>query len=425
MPTRPLRAAEETADTASSTNHSQLSFLQPPQVRLLSEILPDDPLLMMGAGPVPIPDAVAHANSVVINHLGSTMSTIISQVKQMAGYVFQTRSQWVLGVAGPGSAAMEMAICNLVTPSSKVLCVVNGFFSARMAEMSRRLGADVVCVEVEGHQAASAEVVEREIARHSPDVLTIVQGETSNTIFNRELPAIAKAAKKYGCLVIVDAVCTLSTMPLQMDDWQIDAVITGGQKGLSSIPGVSLIAFSDAAWERISRRTMPNTHWVLDAKLAENFWHKGSYHYTAPVSGVLALHEALRLVCAETLPVRFARHSRSSFALQNGIEAMGLRLFAPQSSRLNSVVGITVPDGLTNTQICDHISRRYRVEISGSFGLPIVRIGQMGEQCRTHNLFRTLHALGSTMRDLGAKVDMPASMATLEYSLQTMAPPAC
>jgi aspartate aminotransferase-like enzyme len=105
--------------------------------------------------------------------------------------------------------------------------------------------------------------------------------------------------------------------------------------------------------------------------------------------------------------------------LQHGIEAMGLRLFTAPASRLSSVIGIAIPDGMSNTEICAHISNRYHVEISGSFGLPMVRIGQMGEQCRAHNLFRTLHALGSTMRDLGAKVDMPASMATLEYSLQS------
>ncbi len=421
MPTLSLRSVEESVVSVKpdASSDSSLLFSSPPAVRLLSDILPDDPLLMMGAGPVPIPDVVAHANSVVINHLGATMSTIITQVKEMARYVFQTRSEWVLGVAGPGSAAMEMAICNLVLPKSKVLCIVNGFFSARMAEMSHRLGVEVITYEVDGHRAAAAEDVEKLIAQHRPDCVTIVHGETSNTVFNRELPAIAKAAKKYGCLVIVDAVCTLSTMPLQMDDWQIDAVITGGQKGLSSIPGVSLIAFSNAAWQRISERTSVNTHWCLDAKLAENFWHKGSYHYTAPVSGVLALHEALRLVCAETLPIRFARHSRSSFALQNGIEAMGLRLFTAPSSRLNSVVGISLPNGLSSVEVCSHISNRYHVEISGSFGLPIVRIGQMGEQCRAHNLFRTLHALGSTMRDLGAKVDMPACMTTLEYSLQS------
>lgn len=416
MPTPLLHRVDDTSSQRGAAG-ACLEFSKPPAVRLLSDILPDDPLLMMGAGPVPIPEAVARANSVVINHLGSTMSTIISQVKEMGRYVFQTKSEWVMGVAGPGSAAMEMAISNLVLPGHKVLCVVNGFFSARMAEMSRRLGAEVIVCNVPAHQTASADEVEKLIAEHKPECLTIVQGETSNTVFNRELPAIAQAAKRHGCLVIVDAVCTLSTMPLQMDDWQIDAVITGGQKGLSSIPGVSLIAFSNDAWDRINQREGSNSHWCLDAKLAENFWHKGGYHYTAPVSGVLALHEALRLVCAETLPERFARHYRCSLALQNGIEAMGLRLYTPAASRLNSVVGIAVPDGLNNGDICAHISNRYHVEISGSFGLPMVRIGQMGEQCRAHNLFRTLHALGSTMRDMGAKVDLPASMATLEYSL--------
>ena len=389
-----------------------------PQVRPLADILPDDPLLMMGAGPVPIPDAVARANSVVINHLGATMSTIISQVKEMARYVFQTRSDWVLGVAGPGSAAMEMAICNLVEPGTKVLCVRNGFFSGRMGEMARRLGAEVVDFDVPANTAAAAADIERALDEHRPRCLTIVQGETSNTVFNRELPAIAKAAKARGCLVIVDAVCTLSTMPLEMDAWQIDAVITGGQKGLASIPGVSLIAFSNDAWAAIDARKTPNTHWCLDAKLAENFWHKGGYHYTAPVSGVLALHEALRLVCAETLPVRFERHARCSVALQRSIETMGLPLYTPPAARLNSVIGITVPPGIANTQVCAHISSRYHVEISGSFGLPIVRIGQMGEQCRAHNLFRTVHALGSTMRDLGAKVDLPTGMAELENCLQ-------
>src|ERR1700751_3167615 len=78
-----------------------------PVVESLDAILPEEPLLMMGAGPVPIPAAVAKANTVVINHLGATMVKVIGQVKTMARYVFQTNSKWVLGVAGPGSAAME------------------------------------------------------------------------------------------------------------------------------------------------------------------------------------------------------------------------------------------------------------------------------------------------------------------------------
>jgi alanine-glyoxylate transaminase/serine-glyoxylate transaminase/serine-pyruvate transaminase len=132
---------------------------------------------------------------------------------------------------------------------------------------------------------------------------------------------------------------------------------------------------------------------------------------------VLALHEALRLVCAETLEKRFARHLKCSVALQDAVTAMGLQLYAPQACRLNSVIGIEAPGGLSPADICGHISHHHQVEISGSFGLPIVRIGQMGEQCREHNLFRTLHAFGRTMLDLGVAVDLTAGVAALEKSL--------
>lgn len=383
----------------------------------LDSILPDEPLLMMGAGPVPIPARVAAANGIVINHLGDTMAQIIEQVKLMSRYVFQTETGHILGVAGPGSAAMEMAVANLVVPGSKVLSVCNGFFSSRLAEMAERVEANVVRLVVEEGQSADPEVVAKYIAQHQPQVLTIVQGETSSTVCNNDLAAIAAAAKAHNCLVIVDAVCTLSTMEFDMDEWGIDAVITGGQKGLSCIPGVSLIGFSSKAWEHIQSRSDQLRHWCLDAKLADQFWHKKAYHYTAPVSGILAIHEALRLVCTETLKVRFDRHLRSSQALQAGIEAMGLTLHVKPAARLNSVVGIRVPNGVEGKQLLSTMSQRYKVEISGSFGANIVRIGQMGEQCRAHNLFRTLHAFGASFNLLGQKLDLPSGMAALESSL--------
>ena len=390
----------------------------PRNIAPLDSILPEEPLLMMGAGPVPIPARVAAANSIVINHLGDTMSQIIEQVKQMSAYVFQTRSSRILGVAGPGSAAMEMAVANLIEPGDKCLCVCNGFFSSRLAEMAGRNGAEVIRHQVEDGQSADVAAVERCLEQHRPAVLTIVQGETSNTVCNRTLAAICQTARQYNCLVIVDAVCTLSTMPLNMDEWHIDAVITGGQKGLSSIPGVSLVAFSDKAWQCITQRRAPMRHWCLDAQLADQFWYRKAYHYTAPVSGVLAIHEALRLICNETLAARFSRHLRSSCALQAGIEAMGLELFIQPQHRLNSVVGIALPENIDGPALLHCMSTHYRVEISGSFGANIVRIGQMGEQSRAHNIFRTLHALGASLSSLGAVVDVPSGVSALEKSLQ-------
>ncbi|ARN74345.1 pyridoxal-phosphate-dependent aminotransferase family protein [Oceanicoccus sagamiensis] len=389
----------------------------PEDIVPLDSILPDEPLLMMGAGPVPIPARVAAANGIVINHLGDTMAQIIDQVKNMSRYVFQTNSGHILGVAGPGSAAMEMAVANLVVPKSKVLSVCNGFFSNRLAEMSERMEADVIRLDVADGEEVAVTDIEQQLLQHKPQILTIVQGETSNTVCNSELANIAALAKQHNCMVIVDAVCTLSTMPLAMDEWGIDAVITGGQKGLSCIPGVSLVGFSDKAWQHISTRTDQLRHWCLDAKLADQFWYKKSYHYTAPVSGILAIHEALRLICNETLSVRFERHLRCSKALQAGVEALGLTLYVKPSARLNSVVGINVPEGIEAKALLKHMSGIHRVEISGSFGPDIVRIGQMGEQCRAHNLFRTLHALGSSMNSLGQTLDLPAGVAALESAL--------
>lgn len=388
-----------------------------PKIDPLSHILPEEPLLMMGAGPVPIPAPVAAANSIVINHLGETMSRVTNQVKQMARYIFQTESEWIMGVAGPGSAAMEMAVANLVWPGRRVLSVCNGLFSGRLAEMAKRAGGEIEMLMVDDGCGVDPVAIEAALQRFRPHVLTIVQGETSNTTHNFELCRIGAIARRYSCLVVVDAVCTLSTMPLKMDDWGIDAVISGGQKGLSSIPGVSLLAFSDTAWQQVLERTEPMPHWTLDATLATKFWHHNSYHYTAPVSGLLALHEAMRLVCAEGLENRFERHRSRSAALQAAIERLGLELYVKPEARLNSVVGIRLPDGLDGKTVCDHISRHYLVEIAGSFGPPIVRIGQMGEQCRVHNLFRTLHAFGATFRDLGCNVDVPAGMAELENQL--------
>ncbi len=395
----------------------------PENLASLDSILPEEPLLMMGAGPVPIPPRVAAANSIVINHLGETMAQVIEQVKAMSRYVFQTESQHILGVAGPGSAAMEMAVVNLIAPGDKVLCVINGYFSSRLADMAERAEGEVIRLESEHCKGATPDAVRQALETHRPSILTIVQGETSNTVYNQHLPQIAAIAKEYGCMVIVDAVCTLSTMPLDMDAWGIDAVITGGQKGLSSIPGVSLVAFSQQAWERINAREDQLRHWCLDAKLADLFWYKKSYHYTAPVSGILAMHEALLLICHETLTDRFERHLRCSTALQFGIEALGLSLYVAPESRLNSVVGVNLPENIQIAQLLNYMSDHFRVEISGSFGANIVRIGQMGEQSRAHHLFRTLHALGSSIKAFGINVDIPNGVAMLESKLEHISTP--
>jgi alanine-glyoxylate transaminase/serine-glyoxylate transaminase/serine-pyruvate transaminase len=396
---------------------SKPSFVPPPPITPLSAILPSEPLLLMGAGPVPIPQAVAQANGVIINHLGPTMDRVIQSVKRMAAYAFQTRSDKIIGLAGPASAAMEMAVSNLVWPGRKVLCLKSGTFSGRLGEMAEGVGGEVSYLESEAGRPVTLAQVREALGKQKFDVITMAHGETSCGVKMVELPEICRLAKTHGALTIVDSVVTLTAMPVQMDEWGIDVGLTGGQKALSSIPGVSLCAFSADAWRVVEQRPTPRPHWCYDALRAQRFWGAQQYHYTAPVPGVLALHEALRLVAEETLEKRFRRHEMSSLALQAGLEAMGLELFAPKDVRLSSVVAISLPAGADSARVREYMTKAFRVEISGAFGLDIVRIGQMGEQCRSHNLFKTLYALGMSFARNGVKLDVAKGMAALEQGL--------
>ena len=393
--------------------------IRPPESLTLKEILPQKPVLLMGSGPVPVPREVAIANSLVISHLGETMKKIVSRIQRMGQYVFQTNTTKIFGIAGPSSAAMEMAVTSLLWPGRKVLVLNMGTFSARFTELAKGVGAEVTELFPDGLAPFRAHDVKLALESKQFDVLTLVQGETSCGVKNIELEAIVKLAKSYGVRTIVDAVCTLTTMTCPMDEWGIDIALVGGQKGISAIPGVSLIAFSEETFEFISHRQERMPHWCLDPRRAYRFWGLGEYHYTAPVPGILALHEALRLICEETLEKRFERHLHSSTLLQHSLELMGLEMYTPAEFRLNSVVAIKNPHKVVTKDLISYMINHQQVEISGAFGLDIIRIGQMGEQCRLENVKKVISAVGAGYAHLGVKLDVQAALSELEKSRES------
>ncbi len=391
--------------------------IKPPNNPPIKDVIPDEPLLLMGAGPVPIASSVASANGVVINHVGQTMNEVIEGVKELAQYVYQTKAEKIIGVAGPSSGAMEMAIANLVWEGRTVLVLEAGKFSARWAKISERVGGDVTTVKSEGISPLGVDVVKEYLSQKKYDVVVVTHGETSSGVIETEISEIGHAARENGAITIVDAVTTLGTMPFLMDEWQLDVVVSGGQKGLGSIPGISLVAFSQRAWSQLDSRPNPPAQWCYDAKLAWQFWGEHTYHYTAPVPGVLALYQSLYLIKEETMYKRYLRHQLCSKALQKGITAMGLELFVPEEVRLDSVVAIKTPKGVDSEELRMYMADKFSVEISGAFGHDIVRIGQMGEQCRSQNLFKTLYAFGIACEHLGVVVDVSGAMAVMEENL--------
>lgn len=392
--------------------------IPPPAAAPVFELLPEEPVLLMGAGPTPVAPEVSRANGMVIDHLGRTMNSVLEGLKDLARYAFQTEAEHVLGINGPGSAAMEMGIANLVGPGSRVLAFVTGTFSQRLADMAEGVGAEVVQAKTEVAACVSLELAREALSRGPFDLVTIVQGETSTGIRNPHLAEICRLSREAGALVLVDTVCTLTTMPLRMDEWGVDVCVTGGQKGLSSIPGVSLAAFSDRAWRTLEARPRPAPHWVLDVQRAWNFWGHHKYHYTAPSPGILALYEALRLVAEEGLEPRFARHLRCARAVEAGLEALGLELLVPEAWRLRSVMAIKRPEAIDVDALRARMLDQHGVQISGAFGLDIFRVGQMGEQCRPANVRRLLAALGEGLVHQGMAADTHAALAAAEGLLE-------
>lgn len=367
----------------------------------------------MGAGPVPIPPEVARANGIVISHLGETMRQIVSGIQSMSQYVFQTSTSKIFGVSGPSSAAMEMAVTSLLYPGRKALVLNMGTFSGRFGDLARGVGADVTELFADG-RPFRVEEVKKALEANKYDVLTLVQGETSCGVKNIELEGIVKLAKSFGVRVIADGVCTISTMPMLVEEWGIDIAVVGGQKGFSSISGVSLIAFSEETYEFVSKREERMPHWCLDPRRAFRFWNLGEYHYTAPVPGVLALYEALRLISEETLEKRYERHLHSSKTLQHCLEVMGFELHTPAEYRLNSVVAVKNKGNVNVKELIPYLIKNHQVEISGAFGLDIFRVGQMGEQCRPQNVRLLLEALGAGYEAFGVTLNTQEALAEFD-----------
>ena len=256
--------------------------------------------ILMGPGPSDISPQVLQALSrPTVGHLDPLFIKMMDELKQLLKYAFQTENEFTIAVSAPGSAGMETCFVNLIEPGEKVIVCRNGVFGERMRENVVRAGGVAVVVDDEWGTPVSVDKVEQALKDH-PDakILSFVHAETS-TGARSDAEALGKLAKDHGVLTIVDAVTSLGGVPLKVDEWQLDAVYSGSQKCLSCVPGLSPVTFSPLAIEKIQARQTPVQSWFLDQSLVLGYWSgegKRSYHHTAPVNSLYALHESLLIL---------------------------------------------------------------------------------------------------------------------------------
>jgi aspartate aminotransferase-like enzyme len=354
-------------------------------------------------GPTPIPQEILNTLSrQMINHRGPEFAEIIKRITELLKEMFQTKGDIFL-LTCSGTGGMEAAIVNTLSPGDRVLSASNGAFGDRFADIAEMFGARVERLTFEWGTAVDPEEVRKSLS-NNPDVkaVLVTHNETSTGVTN-DLGAIAGVVKGAGKLLLVDAISSMSSVDIPVDEWGCDIVLSGSQKGWMVPPGLVFASVSAAAWKAYETAKMPRFYWDLGK--SREYRKKWENPWTPALSIVFALNTALDIMNKEGIPNIFARHARLGKATRDGVKALGLSLFADEKYASNTVTAVKAPEGFNGNDLRKVIKSKYGVEMAGgqqSLDGKIFRIGHLG-YVSDEDIKEVLAALKAGLQEIGFK----------------------
>lgn len=371
---------------------------------------------LMTPGPTPVPPEVLLAQArPIIHHRTPEYSEIFKAVLEDLKYVFQTDND-VLVFASSGTGVMESAVVNLFSPGDKVVVTSNGKFGDRLVKICEAFGLSPIKLEYEWDQAVNPDDIAAELAA-DPAVkgVLVVQSETSTGVLN-DVRAIGQVVKDHQAVFIVDSITGIGAVECKTDEWGLDVVMTGSQKGLMLPPGLAAVSVSEKAWAAAQTSTLPKFYFSWSKVRATQGKSDPQSPFTPPVSLVIGLGEALKLIRGEGLEGVLRRHAVLAQAAREGCTALGLKLFAPPEGRGNAVTPVWVPEGVDGKAIVKTMSSKYGVTITGGQDHlvgKIFRLGHLGYYDR-FDIITTLAALEMTLLELGYSFELGAGVKAAE-----------
>lgn len=363
-----------------------------------------DKLALHLPGPTPVPPEVAAAMTMpMINHRGEEFARLYAEVASGLQKIFRTREQ-VYVLPGSGSGGWEAAMVNFVPAGAKVLNVVIGDFGERWARANAALGYQVERLDYPAGTAANPTDVAARLAadtRREIKAVCFQHNETSTGVFN-PVAAICAEVARHGALGLVDAVSGLGALPLEMDAWGIDVVLTGAQKALMCPPGLTIIAASQKAWARAPEANGPRFYFDLQGY--RSGFAQGSTPYTPALSLYYGLRAALQLLEREGLDNVLARHRLMGQMCRAGVRAMGLELLCQDESfASDAVTAVKLPAGVAAGALRKTALRHFGVILASGQGKLqelIFRIGHLG-YVTPNDVIVALVAVENTLAYLG------------------------
>ncbi len=355
---------------------------------------------LMTPGPTPVPpQALLAMAEPIIHHRTPEFMEIFKEVCDLLKYVFQTSND-VITFTSSGTGAMEAAVANLLSPGDKAICVQGGKFGERWTELCKAYGITPIIINVEWGKAVDPKAIEAELNKDaSIQAVFTTLCETSTGVLT-DIKAIAQVTKSHNAVLAVDAISGLGAEDIKTDEWGIDVVVSGSQKGLMIPPGLAFIALSKKAWDKVEKSKCPK--YYLSLKKAKKAIEATDTPFTPAISLVIALRETLRMMKKEGLDVIFNRHKILALATREAMEAMGLKLFAPTAPS-NGVTAVRVPDGIDGEKLVKHMRDKYGVGIAGGQAElkgKVIRIAHMGYITDT-DILMTIAVLGMALAEMG------------------------
>lgn len=386
----------------------QRSFLPPPR-------------LLMGPGPINCDPRVLRAMSYqLVGQFDPDMTRCMNETMSLYRGVFQTENPWTFLVDSTSRGGIEACLVSLLSPGDRVVIPIFGRFGYLLREIAERCGAEVHAIEIPWGSVAQPEQIAEAINRTNPKLVACVQGDTSTTQC-QPLADIGAVCAEKGVLLYCDATASIGGNTFKADEWQLSAVSVGLQKCLAGPSGSAPITLNQQAVDAIRTRRhieegirsdeddtgtgsrIRSNYFDLD--MIMNYWGEQRLnHHTEAASMLFCARECARIMLEEGVDASVERHRRNGAAMAEGLRAMNLSLYGDQSTRMNNVVGVYIPDAVNGDQIRSAMLEDFSIEIGTSFGPlhgVIWRIGVMGYNARKDAVLMTLAALEQCLLQQG------------------------
>ena len=371
---------------------------------------------LLAPGPTPVPPEALLAMAMpIIHHRAPDFVPVLDSAKKGLQWLYQTKND-VLILCSTGTGGMVGSVNNFLNPGDDVLVVNGGKFGERWTKICQAYGMKVEEIAVEWGHAVKPEQVEAALKKNPKIKAVLVQATETSTGVNHDVKALAGIVKKTDALFIVDAISALVAHDIRTDEWGIDVVIGGSQKGVMLPPGLAFVSVSDKAWKAADAAKTPKFYFNFK-KERENL-AKNQTTWTSAVSLIIGLNSCIKMLQDEGLENMFKRHDRLARATRAAAAALSLPLY-PKENPSTSLTAIEAPAGVDGQAIYKDLRVKYGITGAGGQDKlkgKIFRIAHLG-YADTFDVITAVAGIEMVLKGLGHPVKLGTGVAAAQEIL--------